>query len=34
MERRFHKVVNVNEMQFGFLFVNRTVGSVFILKRW
>ena len=33
LERRLHRVVTVNEMQFGFMPERRTIDAMFVLRR-
>ena len=33
LEKRHHRIVSVDEMQFGFMLERRTVDAVFILRR-
>ena len=33
LEKKLHRIVNVNEMQFGFMPNRGTIDAVFILRR-
>ena len=33
LERRLHRIVTVNQMQFGFMLEKGTIDAVFILRR-